>query len=134
MGRGMMNCTLPLLMACIPVVNICTESACLGESSRASAFSRPCITRNPLVAMCASQCALYPWASPPGKMLVVDEEAVQVLQVTAGGAKKAAKLLVKRACMGTRPTAHSFHAPVLAMPHIVSYRPGLFCIGFVGVL
>jgi hypothetical protein len=82
----------------------------------------------------ASQCALYLWASPPGKMIVVDEEAVQVLQVTAGGAKKAAKLLVKRACMGTRPTAHSFHAPVLAMPHIVSYRPGLFCIGFVGVL
>lgn len=129
MGRGMMNCTLPLLMACIPVVNICKQPC---GDSRASAVFRPRITHNS-VANCASQCARYPWASPPGKMIVVDEEAVQVLQVTAGGAKKAAKLLVKRACMGTRPTAHSFHAPVLAMPHIVSYRPGLFCIGFVGV-
>jgi len=82
-----------------------------------------CASASPL--RVPAQLVLLTAPPPPGKMIVVDEEAIQVLQVTAGGAKKATKLLVKRACMGTRPTAHSFHAPVLAMPHMASYRPGV---------
>ena len=56
---------------------------------------------------------------------MVEEEAVKVLQVEKGKAKNGAKLIVKRACMGTQPKSHPFTAPVLAMPQMLSYRPGV---------
>jgi hypothetical protein len=62
-------------------------------------------------------------------MLMLEEEAVQVLEISTT-CKKGTKLVVKRACMGTKPTAHPVHAPVLALPQMVSHRPGScsFCL------
>ncbi len=105
MDRAMTKCTLPPPMACIQVCSECPVSEHLLPADPAS--GPPCVFHS-------SACSPHAWVPPPpGKMIVVDEEAIQVLQVTAGGAKKAPKLLVKRACMGTRPAAHAlfFFAP-----------------------
>ena len=68
----------------------------------------------------------------PGSMMVVGGETVQVLQVEEQRKKedkshkhqKGVKLVVRRACMGTVPKPLAFDAPVLALPAMVSHRPG----------
>ena len=66
-----------------------------------------------------------------GGMIMVEEEAVQVLEVCEAKAKKdekatktSVKLVVRRACMGTTPKPHASDAPVLVLPPLVSHRPG----------
>lgn len=65
--------------------------------------------------------------------MMVGGEAVQVLEVGEEARKKddrpdkhqkGVKLVVRRACMGTLPKPHTFETPVLALPGMVSHRPG----------